>query len=166
MKLTEMDLNNATKALESGLYSLKTVDENCSPGSRPYHILSHEDLQIHAELREKYNHYKDAKFLMNMRRAPSGYFYVYEESRANVATLIKIDVCLFSPVYMILILVFAVYKLQDEPFRSERCPHIEREKISWPRSRNILPPTRENRRQKILLTLLQKTKLKTKVLSC
>ena len=104
-----MDLNNVSKALESGLYSFKTVNEDCSPGSRPYHILSHEDLQIHAELREKYNHYKDAKFLMNMRQAPSGYFYAYEESRANVEKLIKIDVCLFSQVYMILILVFAVY---------------------------------------------------------
>ena len=91
------------------------------------------------------NHYKDAKFLMNMRQAPSGYFFAYEESRANVEKLIKIDVCLFSTVYMILILVFAVYKLQDEPFRSKRCPHIEREKISRPRTRNILPPTRENR---------------------
>ena len=166
VKLTEMDLNNVSKALESGLYSFKTVDEDCSPRSRPYHILTHEDLRIHAELREKYNHYKNAKFLMNMRRAPSGYFYAYEGSRPNDGKLIEIDVCLFSPVFMIKILVFLAYKLQDEPFRSERCPHIEREKISWPRTRNILPPTRQNRRQKILLTLLQKTKLKTKVLSC
>jgi len=104
IKLNETDLNDISKALAAGLYTIKSLDEECSPGTWRYQILNSEDLRIHAELRKKWKTYKDAKFLLNMRRAPAGYFV--SSIRKADKKLIEIDVCLFSAFWKFLIFSF------------------------------------------------------------
>ena len=90
--MTEKDLNDVDKSIS--LYIPKLLNDECPSGSSPYHILNTEDLRIHAEIRKKWDNYlRDAKFLINMRRSPSGYFYASDRAQNIAGKLIEIDVC-------------------------------------------------------------------------